>query len=141
MGKAPLIILALSLLAGLPGCTRQDTESLTKIGRKLVDRTQGVTNLVKEKLDWGGLRGGGGGSGSSDTTPIPTNNSLQEKVAARLRWDKNLEGVRIDVIVSDSNVELKGTVKNQDMRFRAVELTETTSGVARVTDSLTILDP
>jgi osmotically-inducible protein OsmY len=128
MGKAPLAILIIVLVAFVPGCTKQDTDCLGRIGRKVVDRAHGVTDTVREKIDWKGLRSGGG-------------STLQDKVAGRLRWDKNLEGVPIEVVVTDKNVELKGTVKNQDMRFRAVELAETTAGVDRVTDSLQILDP
>jgi osmotically-inducible protein OsmY len=59
-------------------------------------------------------------------------------VAARLRWDKSLEGSDIQIQVNEKTVELQGTVENLLQRRRAVDLAESTVGVAKVDDRLEV---
>ena len=55
--------------------------------------------------------------------------SLENRVSARLRWEKQLADVRIEVKSAGNGViELKGTVGNLHQRRRAVELAEMTEG-------------
>src|SRR5206468_11704028 len=117
MGKAALPILYILSLVFASGCTKQDTDCLTRIGRKVVDRTHGVTDAVREKIDLAGLRGNGtnnaggvnasanGSAGAGHDASAATSAaagaangeegasaggepSLQQKIAGRLRWDK-----------------------------------------------------
>ena len=108
------------------GCSRQDTECLGSIGRKVMDRAGAATASCRENID--GLKG----SCAAD--------SLQDKVAMRLRWEKVLANTPIEVVVNGNEIELKGTVKTAEQRSRAVELAESTTGVLRVLISLSVAE-
>jgi hypothetical protein len=107
------------------GCNRQDVDGLQRIGRKVLDRAQAAASPLREKFDHT-LHGIGG------------HVSIRERVQQRLQWDKTLADVAVEVAVSEKDIELKGTLKSEEQRRRAVELAETTNGVERVTDSLQI---
>ena len=62
-------------------------------------------------------------------------------MTARLRWDKALGGTRITVQAAGGVVELRGTVGTDNQRRRALDVTETTTGVERVVDALEIAAP
>ena len=64
---------------------------------------------------------------------------LQARVYSRVRWDKALENetIEIDVQASDA-VVLRGSVKSETAKHKAIELARDTVGVARVVDELTI---
>ena len=126
------LLLAASI--SLTGCTAQDTECLARIGRKLADRSHGAADSIRDQVD-GDLKAlplGG---------PLPKDNVLRERVAARLRWDALLADVRIDVEVTGHEVELKGTVKNDAQRRRAADIAETTAGVQAVNEALKVEEP
>ena len=116
----------LGLCAICGGCSRQDTERLGSIGRKVMERAGAATASCREKID--GLKG----SGAAD--------SLQDRVALRLRWEKVLADAPIEVVVNGNEIELKGTVKTAEQRSRAVELAESTAGVLRVLISLSVAE-
>ena len=124
--KVSLLLVSLSLWTA--GCNRQDTECLSRIGRKVVDRANSGTSGLREKL-----RGFKGGTLSG--------NELQDKIALRLRWEKVLAEIPFEIIVQGKEIELKGTVKTQVQRDRAVELAESTVGVERVLVNLSIQEP
>jgi osmotically-inducible protein OsmY len=110
------------------GCDGQDADRLAKIGRKAVDKLQ-----VQAGADPGrtpdSLQSIRGGIGEF---------ALDAKVAARLRWDKPLEGTAIQVAsLGGGTVKLTGTVPNFEARQRAVQLASSTSGVSKVIDELT----
>src|SRR5258708_7329495 len=131
-----LFVTAIVALAGvaLTGCTAQDTECLARIGRKLADRSHGAADSIRDHVD-GDLKAlplGG---------PLPKDNALRERIAARLRWDALLADVRIDVQVVGQEVDLKGTVKNDAQRRRAADIAETTTGVQVVNEALRIEEP
>lgn len=110
------------LLLGLAaGCSRQDTECLGNIGRRLLAKTE--TWSADFKASWKGRY------------PGP---SLGSRVGSRLRWDKMLSEVPIDVQVHGGDIELVGTVPSPEHKQRAVALAETTTGVANVIDSLQV---
>src|SRR5262245_4643236 len=90
------------------GCNRSDTESLSRIGRKIAAHTKNSTSDLKLDLSWAGRR----------------EPSLQEKIQDRLRFENTLTDITFDVCVHGKEVELKGTVKNAEQRLRAVELAE-----------------
>jgi hypothetical protein len=111
-------------LAGLAaGCSREDTERLARIGKYVGAHAEAFS------ADW---REGVGDS---------WHGSLQARVAARLRWDKGLEGLAIRVRAAGGTVELKGTVQHPGQRQRAVELAQTTAGVEKVTDLIRLGGP
>jgi osmotically-inducible protein OsmY len=126
--------LLLAASVALTGCTAQDTECLARIGRKVADRSHGAADSIREQVD-GDLKAlplGG---------PLPKDNVLRERIAARLRWDALLADVRIEVQVIGQEVELKGTVKNDAQRRRAADLAETTAGVQAVNEALKVEEP
>ncbi len=124
MRKRPLFLLIALLSAG---CNRQDADGLERIGHKVLERTQAAVSPLREKFD-DTVKGFGSSSGSG----------LHERVQRRLQWDKALADVAIEVTITDHEVELKGKLKSAEQRRRAVELTETTAGVERVTDHLEV---
>ena len=116
-------ILVLLLLSGA-GCNRQDIDGLGRIGRRVLERTQAATSPLREKFDHT-LQGIG-------------TLGLRQRVQHRLQWDKALADTTIDVAVTDKEVELRGTIRRDEQRRRAIELAESTVGVERVTDHLTL---
>lgn len=117
--------LALLLLLGA-GCNRQDVDGLGRIGRRVLERSQAAVSPLRDRFDQT-LKGIG-------------TLGLRQRVLHRLHWDKSLVDAGIDVAVSENEVELKGTLKLDEQRRRAIELAETTVGVERVTDQL-IVEP
>jgi hypothetical protein len=103
------------------GCSRQDTETLTRLGTKLQGRAEALAGDLKSQA---GHSWHGGDFGTD------------ARVAARLRWDKQLADQPIDVVPLGQGVELRGRVRTLELHRRAVMLAETTSGVDAVKDSL-----
>lgn len=108
------------LPAFLAGCNRQDTDALARIGQKLTTLSveQGDTLREKYQVSWSVLPG------------------LKEKVQQRISWDKALTNAKIDIVVNGKEVELKGSIVNDEQRRQAITLAENTSGVDKVVDSL-----
>jgi osmotically-inducible protein OsmY len=113
-------------LAALAGCDGQDADRLVRLGRKAVDRVQaadaqGSLNGPLEALH-GNLSG----------------LTADARVSARLRWDKDLAGLPIEVSPgTGGDVRLSGTVPTFEQRQRAVGLANATVGVRNVIDELT----
>jgi hypothetical protein len=123
-------LLAVACLA-LAGCTQQDTEALARIGRKVVDRSQGAADTIRGQVE-GDLKG------LPHSGPGGREPGLKDRVEARLRFDALLADAKIEVNVSGAEVELKGTVKTDAQRRRASDLVETTAGVQVVNDALKV---
>lgn len=112
-------------LAMCIGCNQQDTECLSRIGRKLAAHA----------------KSGAGDVGSKVNLRLPRGEpSLQEKIQDRLRYENTLTEIAFEVSVKEKEVELKGTVKSPLQRQRAIELAETVAGVDKVVDSLKIAE-
>jgi hypothetical protein len=116
---------------GLAGCTQQDTDTLARLGRKVVDRSQGAAETVRSQVE-GDLKGLPRGA------PAGREPDLKDKVEARLRNDALLADARIEVHVTGAEVELRGIVKSDIQRRRASDLVETTAGVQVVNDALKV---
>jgi len=116
-------VLAIVLVSGA-GCNRQDIDGLGRIGRKVLERSQAAASPLREKFDHT-LQGIGA-------------LGLRQRVQHRLQWDKTLAETSIEVAVTDNEVELKGALKRDEQRRRALDLTETTIGVERVIDHLVL---
>ena len=122
----PRWLLASILLTIAAGCNRQDSEGLSRIGRKVAVHAKNSAGDIGAKLDfsWAGKR----------------EPSLQEKIQDRLRFDSTLTEITFDVQVWDKEVVLKGTVKSATQKQRAIELAETVASVERVTDTIEVRD-
>jgi osmotically-inducible protein OsmY len=65
---------------------------------------------------------------------------IEGRVYARLHWDKNLAGSKIELAAPKPGViALNGTVGDAKAKAKAVELTTDTVGVTEVMDNLTIV--
>jgi BON domain len=111
---------------GMIGCTNEDTDHLARVGHKVAEKAATALGNADGKL--------------LSTFPAvggdATQPTLSGRVSARLRWDKTLAEVKIEVNESGTTVELKGTVPEQAQKQRALELAESTEGVQKVTDKL-----
>lgn len=112
------------------GCNQQDTERLGDVGRAIAAKFQAMSGGADGKVlsGWQTLRG------NLDAA------TLEARVLARLRWDKTLADVKIDVRSTKGEVELKGKVNDLAQRRRAVELAETTAGTEKVVDQLEVAE-
>jgi hypothetical protein len=122
-GTAPW--LALAVVAG--GCSGQDADHLARIGRKTASRAEA-------------LRTNGDGRGMPGLQMLRSSMdelTLDARVSARLRWDKELAAIPIQVKANGGVVELSGVIRDLGQRRRAVELAQTTVGVEKVVDGLT----
>jgi osmotically-inducible protein OsmY len=124
LSRRGAVILTAAL--GMVGCGGEDTEQLAKVARRSAARfeemTGGAPNKVADSLttmraNWNEL-------------------ALDARVSLRLRWDKDLQGAQIQVHASNGSLELKGSVRDLAQRQRAVQLAQTTVGVADVRDGL-----
>jgi osmotically-inducible protein OsmY len=117
-----LILLALSLA----GCSTDDTERLARIGRKMAEKVQALTDDTGDRFHtgWQSFRANLDDSG------------LDARVSTRLRWDKALADTPIQVEATGGVVTLKGTVTELEQRQRAVALAGSTLGVEQVVDNL-----
>src|SRR5262249_33730448 len=110
-------------LAGLAaGCSREDTERLSRIGQRIGAHVEVLTADCCQGVgdSWHG--------------------TVEARVAARLRWDKGLEGAAIQVRAAGGTVELKGTLQVPGQRQRALEQAQTTAGVEKVNDQLRLAE-
>ena len=128
MGKArnwrPWLFIALACLGG---CSKQDTDKLTRIAQKSGQKLDNLTGGMRGKVTngWQAMRGSIGEA------------TLDSRVSTRLKWDKGLVDSNIQVRITGANtVELNGSVVSEEQRRRAVELANSTDGVASVTDSM-----
>jgi osmotically-inducible protein OsmY len=113
-------------LVALGGCSRQDADRLARVGRKGMGKAEAAVGSLNNNLAHGWP---GGVDAFGDA-------GLDQRVAARLRWDRTLAALTIDVQAHGKEIELKGKVQDLTQRRRAVELAETTAGVEKVTDLL-----
>jgi len=116
------------LAVSITGCNNEDTDHLARLGHKVAEKAEAALGGADGKL-LSSFPAVGGDAAQ------PT---LSSRVSARLRWDKVLAEVRIEVNESGTTVELKGTVAEQAQKLRALELAESTEGVEKVTDKLEV---
>jgi hypothetical protein len=131
LGKSWRLGLLLALMTLTIGCHGDDTERLARVGRKVAAKAESLAGDSDGKLSrsWEAMRQG--------LQEAP----LDARVAARLRWDKDLADVHIQVSATGSTVELRGTVRDLAQRRRAVELAQSTLGVEKVSDELQVPEP
>ncbi len=124
MGRRFLYHIWPLIFASLGGCSQQDADGLERIGRKLAARAELWTASLNEQLPLklASLQG----------------DTLENRVANRLRWDRLLVEEKIEVAANGAEIELKGLVSSAEQKRRAVELAENTTGVERVVDHLQV---
>ena len=113
-----LPLLAL-LSAAAAGCNRNDVEVLTRVGAKLAERAE---NLVERSPK---LR-----------IPLQTKITRRERVMQRLRNDKLLSGLPIEVAETGRGVKLLGTVADDATKTMILELVRNTIDIEEVEDGL-----
>jgi hypothetical protein len=121
--------LVLVVAAGACGCGREDADRLARVGNKAVGKFDELTGGARDKLanGWEAMRGS-----VAEATP-------DSRVTLRLRWDKLLAGADLQVTSPEPGVvRLQGTVADHDQRSRAVGLAESTQGVEKVLDELSL---
>jgi hypothetical protein len=125
--RMPLIFLPMLLLAST-GCNAEDAARLGQIGRLIAARAESLSGGPNGKLS----------TGWQVAKSVPDEPSPVERVKARLRWDKALANIPIDVQGDGSTVRLNGKIGDQKLKSLAVELTQSTAGVDKVLDSLQV---
>lgn len=116
--------IALAALGLLAGCNNQDNERLARIARAAAARMENA----------------GDGSGLAGIRGLDQT-ALGSRVAARIRWDKAMEGAAVEVRTQGGEVELKGNVRDLAQRVKAVSIATETVGTESVIDSLTMPKP
>jgi osmotically-inducible protein OsmY len=123
------LLIALLLLGG---CAKQDADRLAHIAQKSGQKLDKLTGGMRNKVT-GGWHAARGSLGEA---------TLDSRVQTRLKWDKLLANTEIQVkVTSQGVVELQGTVTDESLRQRAVDLAGSTDGVTAVTDSLEVARP
>lgn len=119
------------VLLGACGCGGEDADHLANATRLAAAKIDRLTDGAHGKL-----------AHSVDAVRASWNDvALDARVAARLRWDKDLAGTSIQVRTLGNKVELTGAVTTLDQRQRAIHLARATVGVEDVIDGLTIPEP
>jgi hypothetical protein len=126
----------LGLMLMPAGCEKEDPEHLANVARKVASRAEPLVETVDS--EWAQRF-----RTSPQAPPVPAALPIAElgveaRVSSRLRWEKSLSGVSIQVTASEGVIELKGKVANVAQKKRAVELAESTTGVDKVTESLEV---
>lgn len=110
-------------LLGNTGCKREDVEILTRIGWKVTEKVQA---LVPEQTPFGG-------------TWSSLSGGLETKVRARLQSDKFLAPAEIQISAEGRTIHVRGTVKEEPLKRRALEMIEATVGVEAVIDEIQVI--
>jgi osmotically-inducible protein OsmY len=118
------------VLAGLAcGCNGQDADRLAQIGRLSAARGEELTRGVRERLvrGWAAIQAGSAVA------------AVDGRVSSRIGWDKSMAGVDIQVSSPSSGVVvLRGSAPDESRRQRAAELAQSTDGVDRVVNEITV---
>jgi hypothetical protein len=126
--RAVWFLVGAGLLAA--GCSGEDNERLARLGRKLSEKAQGLpaSAPASARIAWP----------TPTPSAIPEAVGLAERVRWRVRQDRYLAELPIEVTSSGMLVQLSGTVRTPEQRQRALDLARSTVGVADVADSLTV---
>lgn len=77
-------------------------------------------------------------TGANEAQRAMANASLTSKIKAKMTLDDSIEAGNIDVDTEGSVVTLRGTVRSEAERSRAVRLARETEGVTSVVDRLSV---
>lgn len=125
LGKASVQGLLATALCIL-GCSERDADRISKVSGKALDKANEFTSHASERIGLS-IRSAKGNLDQLELTG---------RVYARLNWDQPLQGSAIKVSADKGHITLTGNVKDEAQRRRAVDLTQSTAGVDKVTDTL-----
>ncbi len=127
--------------ARVPGITRVDNRLVIDkdAGADVVEKTKEASAAVGEKAkSTTETVGEKTKEGVSKTGEVITDSWITTKIHSRFVDEDLLKGSDINVDTNNHVVTLKGTVKSQAGRARAMEIARTTDGVAKAVDHLSI---
>ncbi len=124
-----LLLLSLVLLAG---CAEADAEKVRRVGEKTYDRAASLAVQTWDELGRTLL------DAAPKTETVP---DVKARVEYRLKWDRELAEVKIDVIMDAEDVVLVGKLKSESLKERALRLASDTVGVIKVKDELQLEKP
>lgn len=105
------------------GCKRSDGDRLARVGNKV---TQKVQALVPERTPFRG------------SIELNSHSELETRVRQRFQSDTYLAPQPIDLIFEGNVVRLRGQLDDPVLKHRAVEIAESTVGVANVIDEIVV---
>jgi osmotically-inducible protein OsmY len=114
--------LLLPLLFCNSGCKREDIDILTRIGWKVTEKVQ---SLIPEQTPFGG-----------NWTSL--NTSIESRVKSRIQSDKFLSATPLEISSEGKSIRVKGIVKEDGLKRRALEMIEATIGVESVIDEIEV---
>lgn len=126
--------IALSLVFLASGCEGKDAEAVQRVGRKALDKAADLAAEAKAKVPLPLPQGAG--PAQLDAEP-----SVGEKVAKRLRWDRELADAAIEAREEKEGIVLVGQVPTENARRRALAIAASTVGVSEVVDRLKVAAP
>ncbi len=115
------------VLASALGCSQEDADRVGQICQTAADKIETASGASgKVSTGWQALRA------------TMSHTAADGRVVARMLWDQSLCEVEIQVqLVDRGTVRLMGNV-TADQKRRAVEIAQTTQGVEKVVDELTV---
>lgn len=127
-GKRWLCLLCGLAALGNAGCNDGDVDRLGRVWHRLESRGAAWTCDARHRLfcGWSALQ-----------TQTNSADVLRERVQMRLRMQKELAEVAIEVEVSEAKVTLKGEAPNGTLKQLAADLAQSTVGVEEVIDEMT----
>jgi predicted oxidoreductase len=120
-----LLISGVILTLASAGCEERELAAMRKVGQRVLDKGETWLQAAGQRLGVPPVPEAAAAGTQSDL--------LAQRVRHRLLWDRKLAELAIIVQVQGDEVRLSGSVANEDLRRRAVELAETTVGVGKVT--------
>lgn len=120
-----LLVFGLGPMLASFGCEERELAAMRKVGQRVLDKSETWLQAAGQRL-------------GMPTTPAVTataaqTDGLAQRVRHRLLWDRKLADAAISVQVQGDEVRLSGSLVDDDLRRRAVDLAENTVGVGKVT--------
>lgn len=123
--RVRLVIAGVGLTLASVSCEERELAAMRKVGQRVLDKSETWLQAAGQRL--------GVPTAPAAATPAAQSNWLAQRVRHRLQWDRKLAELAIVVQVQGDEVCLSGSVADEELRRRAVELAETTVGVGKVT--------
>ena len=121
---------------------KTDSEAAKERAILLARGSEGVTSVVDNLTVAPSASSGGVGGALSEAAgkvaEAVDDAAITTAVKAKLIGDSQVSGTKIDVDTKDGIVTLKGTVKSDEEKSKAIQIARDTKGVQRVEDQLTV---